>query len=85
MAKKKASKKTTAKKPAAKKAPRVGSKVEEALKLMKRANGATLADFAALGFNQPAMAACKAAERRGLKVEIRKEEGTPKRYLARQT
>jgi hypothetical protein len=84
---KKTSKKTTAKKTTAKKAvhkARSGGKVDEAIKLMKRANGATLADFAEVEFNQPAMTAVKAAERRGLKVEVRKEEGEYKRYVARQ-
>lgn len=73
---KKATKKSAAKKSTT-------SKVDAAIKLMKRANGATLADFAEIGFNQPAMAAVKAAERRGMKVEVKKEEGARTKYIAR--
>ena len=62
--------------------PRGPSKVDEAVKLMLRKSGATLADFAGIGFNQPAMAAVKAAKNRGHKVSIKKEEGERKHYFA---
>lgn len=74
--------KKTAKKAATTSRTRDDSKVEEAIKLMKRAKGATLADFAEIGFNQPAQAAVKAAEKRGLKVSQNKPEGERTHYMA---
>ena len=78
---KKAAKKAAGKNGAARK-PRGPSKVDEAVKLMLRKSGATLADFAAIAFNQPAMAAVNAAKNRGYKVSIKKEEGERKHYFA---
>jgi len=81
---KKSTKKAAGKNGAAKapRKPRGPSKVEEAVKLMLRKSGATLADFASIAFNQPAMAAVNAAKNRGYKVSIKKEEGERKHYFA---
>jgi hypothetical protein len=87
---KKATKKVT-KKVAGKKAAGTGRKVvrktEEQQKavfgLMKRANGATLADIKAAGYNVPAMAVIAMAERHGFKTKVAKSDvvGERTRYL----
>ena len=77
--------KTTAKKSAAKSATakKPNPLHEKLIKLFTRPNGATLADTKEAGFNYPAMAALKIAERRGLKVSTKKVPGELTRYFAR--
>jgi hypothetical protein len=52
-------------------------------KLLCRENGATLADMQAAGYNWPAQAVLKMAERNGFKTSQKKTEGERTRYFAR--
>jgi hypothetical protein len=84
-AKKKVAKKAAKGKAAAKKTAkktkktagktRADSNMEALVKLMQRKSGVTLPDLKAAGLTAAADTVVKAAERRGLKVKKRKEEG----------
>lgn len=50
--------------------------------MLLRKNGASLAELVEAGHNQPAQAALKMAETRGLKTSSNKEEGGVTRYYA---
>ena len=56
---------------------------EKLIKLFTRPNGATMHDTYNAGFEYPAMAALKIAERRGFKTNVIKKSGELTRYIAR--
>lgn len=55
---------------------------ETVVRMLLRKNGTTLAELVEAGHNQPAQAALKIAETRGLKTSSKKEEGEVTRYFA---
>lgn len=58
------------------------NKSEKVVQLMLKKDGATIHDFVKAGFNQPAMAAVKAAKRRKFKTKIVHKAGELTRYQA---
>jgi hypothetical protein len=76
-------KKSVAKKVSTKATKKPNLLHEKLVKLFCRPNGATLTDTKEAGFECPAMAALKIAERRELKTSVVKKKGELTRYLAR--
>jgi hypothetical protein len=56
---------------------------EKLIALLVRPNGATMHDLWNAGFQYPAKAALKIAERRGLKTSVKKVKGELTSYIAK--
>jgi hypothetical protein len=76
-------KKSVAKKVSTKATKKPNPLHEKLIKLFTRPNGATVHDTMEAGFNYPAMAALRIAERRGYKTSVVKKPGELSQYIAK--